>query len=395
MDLKKLLVSFFVLVSLSCAAQITLKKDDYNSWKAITETAIRIDTSANKPNIIPGIDQTWDLTTLKFDTNTTYSYYKRTGTYSGFPSATFSDSIKNVINSVLYYKVAMVGTLNNDGAVYFGETLNRQGFGIGLITGGPSDSLIFYGQNIQYSSLNTDLKLPATMGSKWSSSYTYSTDFGLTVQAYALNNAPGKRRTNVVRNDEVVGWGKMKVKNKIGKATNFIPVLLVKTYFVQTDSLFLYGTPAPAPLLSAFGIKQGQHADRFYYQFYRAGELQPLCVSRYKDSTFSTSSVEYYDVHIDRLPFTSSVNNVEKKSNAIVYPNPSSDNSFVIQIGDKSINQLNFNIVDMAGRVVDAGTFDFAAGNASYQNKTNNKGIYFLQLFDGTNLFSTIKLSFN
>ena len=391
--MKALLTLSFLSLAASASAQITLNQSSYANWRAQTEVALLVDSNGQRPTLAPATNANWNLSNVAYDTTYIWRYSKGPFTSSVFPSATFYDSLTYTISGPLNYGVRQVGSLTAGGFVFYGQTVARQAFSIAALSGGATDSMVFPQQNITFSSTENRIKFPATMGSTWSSSFDYTTNFNLTIAAFSLNNTPCQRKAHYTRNDAVVGWGKMSVKDSAGNTTAPMNVLMVKTAVTSTDSFFVGGLPAPVQLLTAFGLSQGQVTSRYEYEFYRAGELMPLMQAIYRDSSFAANKMDYMHVHKNRLS-PQSVSDLNYENGISAYPNPVRNQTVHLQIADKSLSQLNYQLMNINGQVVDKGTLTLQGGEAQLQAEAlRTTGIYYLQLFKGNAPAGVLPLS--
>lgn len=378
--MKSIFTLSLLSLAISASAQITLNQSSYSSWRARTAIAYPVDTSITRPTITPSTNASWNFSSVTYDTTNVQAYEKGVFSSSVFPNATFYDYMDYQISGPLRYRVRQAGALTAGGFVFYGQSMTRQALSIGAISGGATDSLVFPQQNISFSSNLTTIKFPATIGSTWSSNYDFATNFNLTIAAFSFNNTPCQRKTRIMRNDAVVGWGSMIVKDSLGAASTPANVLMVKTATTSTDSFFVNGLPAPVQLLTAFGLSQGQMTNRYEYQFYRAGELMPLVQAGYSDSTFASSQMEYMDVHVGSEA-AQSVREINSVSGLMVYPNPVRNQTLYLQIADRSILQLGYQLININGQVVDKGTVNLQNGGAQLQAEAfRTPGIYYLQI---------------
>ena len=379
--IRKLFTAAAALMTVSASAQITLDAGSYSAWQPIADTVRRIDIGASQVVLAAGSNMVWNLSNVSYSPTTRY-YARNSATSTAFPTATFYDSAAYRITPGLSYNFMRMGKLTANGFLFMGEHVDRQAFSITSVSGGANDSLIFPQQDIPFTTDFTTIAFPATMGSNWGSEYNFTTNFNLTVLMYGLNNAPCQRKTYVTQKDTVVGWGTMSVKDKQGIASAQMNVLMTKVYIAQVDSFFLNGSPAPAIMLSAFGLTQGQIIKNYQYKFYRAGELMPLLFADYADSTFSDTNVNGIDIHVEHLDYPTGINDVSGNNSVVAYPNPVSNNTLNIQIIDKTTTNLTFSVINMNGQIVSNGNLNFNEGAASIStNEFSTPGIYYLQLY--------------
>ncbi len=362
-------LSALSLMTFAAQAQITLNQSGYASWAPGTSSFKGVTnftaTPANSGN--------WDLSTATYGTPFTTSRFATT--IPGLSQVTFGED--------MYYSFGAFGYSNTIGSAItasgyqrFGEDMTRQAFGLGALTGNTNDSLIFNQQVIAYSAPRTIIAFPATTGSTWSSDYNYHTAFAITVAMYSLNNTPGERRTYVERADSVKGWGQMRIKDASGNATGYMDVLAVETSIKVKDSFYLAGSPAPAPMLGAFGLSQGQIENTYYTYYYRAGEIDPVLTVEY-DNASRTNIVSSY-THSDRLP--SNVKNLALNNNIKLYPNPSVNGDITISAQELNSGNWTYEVMSTAGRKIAAGNVQTDHGSATLHISNYVPGLHYVSL---------------
>lgn len=381
-------------LSLPAAAQITLNQSSYSNWSAKNDIAFRVDTTQPFPALAPATNASWNFSAVVYNRSDDRLYRRGPFSRPAFPNATHYGALEFPINASIRYSVREASALTANGFVAYGQWAARQGFSLTAVSGGPNDSLIFPEQEIPYSSVFTTIKFPATMGTTWSSDINYATDFSLTIAAFGLANASCKRKTHLVRNDEVVGWGSMTIRDSLGNPSGPTNVLMVKATSTITDSFFVSGQPAPTMLLTAFGLTQGQVSLRNEYFYYRAGERMPLVQATYRDNSFQQSKMDHMDVHMGSEA-AQSVQNFALESAAVsAYPNPVRNQTVHLRIGDKNLSALNYQLINMNGQVVAKGTVAPQNGEAKLHCQAlETSGIYFLQLFQTNTSVGVVALS--
>jgi hypothetical protein len=268
--IKYVLASALCGITLLVSAQITLNQNNvphsasYSDVRAMNSSGIAVP--------MHGANVLYDYSALPMNSIDTIPYIP--ATRAGFTSYTrFNYSSSGLSGFQLISEYYTQKT--NDGIAQTATFKIPQSFGIGAISGTATDSLIFPGGTNTLAQVPYDIKFPATYGSTWSANFKYVTEFALTVSGFGLNNAPGEQKQHVAFVDSVVGWGMLTLPTSNG-ASIFYDVLLVKESLTTVDSVFLSGSPAPAQLLSAFGLTQGQIGYRNRYYFYSPNFERPL-----------------------------------------------------------------------------------------------------------------------
>lgn len=345
---KILLMIAGVFITYCTQAQITL---NYSNAPSISQCQIPDTFTRLKLTGLPAMtasaNATWDFTTAGDSTN--FSIPGGAASNSAFPNAKFQSSAYYAFSG-LSYSVWLMKNIAANGSVIYGLHVDRQALSLAALTGNTSDSVVFTEQDITYGAEEREVVYPTTMSDSWTDVIDYSTDFSLTITAYSLNNTPGERRTQLTINNTVEGWGKMRVNDGNGNPTGYMDVLMIKTERTARDSFFLNGSPAPASLLTAFGLSQGQLDPSYYYTFRRAGEYVELVYAKYTDNTYTT--VERCDVHQQRLAPTS-IKEIEPNY-ITVYPNPVTNGLLTIKLG-VPYNELQYELISMTGQIMQQG----------------------------------------
>ncbi len=384
--MKKTFILFAVLVFIvSANAQITLKYADYSAWVPETENAEKIKETSVYPNFSVGNDLTWNLDTVVYDTSKDYIQPRVAFTDTiNFPGASFSDAASYTTSSLKYF-IKLIRGLDSTGIYNYGEQIQRQAISISPLTGGATDSLIILSQNVKYSSRSKIIQFPATIGSTWSTNHQYSTKFTLTAALMGLNNALVQRKSYETNIDSVIGWGKMRVKMEGIGVSTYIPVLMIKSYKIHKDSFYLNGSPAPTPLLSAFGLSQNMQSNVYSYHFYRSGEIMPLVEAVYLDSTFSSTKVNVMFIHKDHLTAepTTGINEMYSENHISVYPNPIADNKIYINIPNMTNRQIHYKLTNILGQCIYNSSTIITNGTATIEtNLLSKSGLIYLHVFD-------------
>jgi hypothetical protein len=395
LPMKKLLTCFVAASAISAQAQITLNQAGYTGTYVGADTIKRATAGQTYPSMAPATNVTWDLSTLNYPSGANL-YYRMTFSGSAFPGASMYDSMYYPLAGAVGYTFSKVSGIDANAYQYFGERLFRQGIPLGSFTSNPMDSVVVLAQDVVYSTPRKIIAFPATMGSTWTGSYNYSTNMTITVALAGYNAAPALRKTYVTYSDSVVGWGSMKVPTVSGGASGNMSVLMVRHREMQIDSFFINGSPAPSQILGALGLTQGQSSEENNVFFYRAGEITPLANVEYLNSTFAQSQIKQVETHSNRLAIAASIASVSRYGKVALYPNPLTGDQLAVSIEDKGVRTLQYDVMNINGQVIAKGDLNMNSGTG-YMNMSNAKasGIYYVRLYEGGQLLTTLPLSIN
>ncbi len=339
-------------------------------------------TSSNPASPAVGTNLTWDYSANFGNIPLTLVFPVETNPF--FTAAgvdVYQQGFKN-LNSNLGYTVYNELDFNDDDVLDRGLDIFYQAYSLAAYTGNPADSLVFPAQQYLLSSPRVLIDFPMTANTSWHSTSLRKTDFNLTVSALGLNRVPGEQRYSLIRNDSIVGWGKMSVHTPNGPSISY-DVLMDKIEQYAVDSFFIAGGPAPSVLLTSFGISQGQITGlQHAYNFYRKGSYQYLIRFFYgTDKTYSTVSQAF--VNTDNL--VTGVDNENGISySSLVFPNPSNGNEINIKLIGKTIASATYLITDLTGRTIQEG-IPVLQSDGFMQVKLNHQlsnGNYFIKIRD-------------
>lgn len=256
--MRTLLLAALMCSSASLAqAQITLDNSNYGAISAGDSLVWETAETAFIPT--EGANQTWNYTYVKgvevFYTERTLQ--PNTGI---FQNATVMREALYGLGSFMvegwvYYEGSATGWAEI-GNQYKGATFPLTG-GIGSLT--IPDQTNTYQPKLQH------LQLPITYQSTWSTNSRLEFNANLTVTPMGLDNAPAQLVQYFTYNDEVVGWGTLKMPNQNYDA------LLIKTTHMHVDSVFVGGMPAPDMLMAGLGLVQSDTTRITMYRFVAAG----------------------------------------------------------------------------------------------------------------------------
>jgi hypothetical protein len=165
-------------------------------------------------------------------------------------------------------------------------------------------------------------------------------------------------------------------------------VLIDRVQQYNIDSFYLNGAPAPALLLNAFSITQGQRTGvTNQYNFYRKGTFSYLLRLNYGiDNTFKKLESAFFNT--DNLTSTSKTNNTPEHSyTTVLFPNPVSGHEVNLVISGKEIPQVSYQVTDLSGRVVLRKENYSLSGNqlTVILEDISTSGMYFIEVKDKLN----------
>lgn len=371
-----------LLFYIKLEAQITLIQSNTNFTTGVFNPVGANITGFTLP--VAGANQVWNYSNLTASSNSIL--YHITPSNTNFPTATYADTgNSSLFVPGWYYYYDSYTQVSANGVNTLGFALKNQRYGVS-ITGNPNDSCIFLNQYYVYSNPSYVMPFPTTMNSSWSSTNRSLIKFELTIATYGLNNAPCQKVTNAVRKDTVIGWGKMRVPTLTGPSIAY-DVLMVKRMLVQTDSFYLNGVAAPAAMLTAFGVTQGQTTTDNRYMFWRANARYTLLMVNFGSNNFITPSSIYFDGTAVVDP--SSINEASNEPDFSIYPNPN-NGKFSIQLNQEDYESYDLNVYNMLGQLVHSKKVS-STDLSSQQITTNNlnPGCYFASMVSKNKRFSS------
>lgn len=374
--------------SLTSFAQTTVTSPNSARFVLMDTVAEVMNNSAFQAFAKAETDATWDFSSAQYNgTSVTYTRYQASSTT--FTDADYSTDIFYPFSSALKYSLKKYYSVSANNLVSKGEEVEvTQTIPLSALTGNASDELVFPAQDIVYSEDEVLAVYPMNVNDTWTSTNTRSTNFNITVSAFALNNTPGVRKTTRTVTDSVVGWGTAKILAFYGGSTFDNSVLQIRRRITLVDSFFLGGNPAPTALLTAFGLEQGGVTTANECLFVRQDEIEELVRMEYGESDFTT--VETVNVHQNRLEGPAvSVKDVNVNSNMMVYPNPVMSDYLTVQLSNEVTQAHSFQLVDMFGRAVMEGQLD---GNAIELSGELANGTYFLKTSTNDSELNTQKV---
>jgi len=383
-------INLFLLTALGCfllngqvnGQAITINAIDMPAPTGVFNVRNVMSTSIPSPSI--GTNMTWNYETHSGPTTTidysveTDTFFTNYGIEISLPSF---KSLNTDFGYLLESKLDFNTTNIKESALF----VPQQPYDISSLTGASGDSLNFPAQKVKLITPKTMMNFPCTMGTSWASSGRRVTNFFLTYTAASMTNVPGQHAYYLNRKDSVVGWGKLRVYTSSG-ASIYYDVLMDKVIQYATDSFYLGGMPAPAALLTTFGVTQGQRSDSMYrYNFYRRGTYNYLMTIGY-GADYSMTTVNDAVVAVDDI-IASGISDFHKPAYAsILYPNPSNGSQINISLIGKSFPASNYVVTDVTGRAVQQGKIDAQSALAPIQFKqTLGTGTYFINVYSANN----------
>ncbi|MCC6726975.1 MAG: hypothetical protein IT258_20910, partial [Saprospiraceae bacterium] len=202
-------------------------------------------------------DGTWDFSAFNGNLPNSVDYYPETIPFFTDAGVDAYRLVTKTLTSGFGYYIYQEVDFNDDAVDDIAVDVPAQGYTLQPFTGNIGDSLLIPAQSYIYDTYRRFIQFPMTANSTWSSSSRRTADMYIHVPAFGLNYAPIQQAYTWVRNDAIVGWGKMRVYTPDGPSVQY-DVLVDKITEYATDSMYLNGAPAPTQLLTAFGITQGQ-----------------------------------------------------------------------------------------------------------------------------------------
>jgi hypothetical protein len=376
-------------------AQITLNSSSFTStFAGTTDTLLTSGSGVSYPSLLASAGANWDMSTAVLATPVTYGYNVAALT-SAFPSAQFADSVSLSFTTYSYIANIEKGFVTA-GYQQFGEHINRQAFHPAITGGSTSDSIVFNAQNMVYSSPYTLVGFPATYNSHWSSSFSDSLTFSLTVSVAGYNHTPATLKAAVTETDTVVGWGEMKVKEVSGSPSKYMLVLQIRKRNVAIDSFFINGAVPAALVLTTLGITEGQRAGTYTEEFYRPNECRPLAAITFTDSTFTTPASARTLAENYGTDLSTGIKTITGNSSIIVYPNPVTTGAFTINVPDAQDGNWSYELFNNSGAEITNGNLAFAGGQTSAQVSVSEKmaaGNYYIVVKNNGNMIAVKTLT--
>lgn len=388
--LKRPIALGLLLISTQAGAQIIIDQADYPvSQNQHRTTYSWGGNEASYATPTEGANQVWDYQGITENGMADFPWSAATAPY-------FTDGYHYEAGGVALGSFSILSDLyfgvDSYGYYRYGKEQYDTTFSLTSTTGGPNDNLHFLADQQIYGGYSNDVQFPMTYGSQWMDTSSRTTPFEITIAAYGLNNTPGYHKRIYTFNKDVTGYGKLIMTHASGSMSDSMDVLLLRNDYQTIDSFFVGGAPAPAALLSAMGLTQGEVKDFHHSFFYRIGYGDVLIEFDAATDVPGSSLTSFKYNEDGVVASTSSIASTEF-SDFEIYPNPAqSGESLAInfkQSAGENVSEISLTNLD--GRVVSMLQFDMNQsdkGNVEIPSGLTN-GYYFVQgnESDGTVLF--------
>jgi hypothetical protein len=218
------------------------------------------------------------------------------------------------INSGIVYDT------DTSGLILSGGMIPKQTFSLYSVTFNVKDSLYIPAQAFHIH--RNLIKFPSSYQTTWTTYSRHSLNFKIRAAAYFPGLMPASKVVNTIVYDSVAGWGTLQIPSA-NRGSLPYRVLMVKRKTVTVDSFYLGGLPAPALLLSGFGVKQSDIAKQYDEFFYREGSAMALMSLDFgNDSTYSNTIDASYNADNVESGIDASLSSTAE---FIIFPNPASE----------------------------------------------------------------------
>ncbi len=381
---KFLLSSCLAFAFYGANAQTPITLNENNVPFSRRDVNVSVISAAQLTEPATGANQTWDYSNV--DTLGSDIYYYYNSTNGQFTSTAINEDVSEPITKDRYISLYNYLDKNNNGIIWPGFSADYQVYPIGDLTNNPNDSFYVLEQTQVYAQPQYTLRFPVTENSSWAANTRRVINFQITLSNFMMNKMPGSKVTNFNRKDTVTGWGRLRVPVENSKSV-WYDVLMVRRVVKRIDSLYLNGAPAPAPLLAAFGLTQGDNADEYRTYFYRANDFFPLMfINHGEDASYSSAIFAMYNT--DNLTVTG-LKETGSAVSAALYPNPLTGNNLQVSFLKDENAAWKINVLNMLGQAVQSQHVNAGAGNVNATVNVSNavaNGVYLVQLVDANGI---------
>lgn len=379
--MKKLINTSILMLCLGMFAygQVSITLNNFPREASFTDSVMFLPNGQNVAVPSLGVNQEWDYSGL--GTATLYEFeYEDASSDADFTNA-FNKRDMTLSFQGMYIYGEEYYALDANSWISLGVKTEAAAYSISSISGGANDTLAFPAYIDDFTGKRTFLEFPMTYQSAWVSEQKETLPFELTVAAASLQKAPGQRVQIQSESREVVGYGKLTIPDVAGNPSEEINVLLIESNFKLVDSFYLYGSPAPANLLTTFGLTQGMTDSAKTYFFYKPDFGDPVAVIKVNLATGKAKNVEYRP-SAAKTPQATSITELNKKDNMFVYPNPVNAGQSIIMKFNEMIDMAQLSFIDIAGREVHRINMDIQSGFTSVETPSIAPGIYIMRVND-------------
>ncbi len=363
------------LVSTVAHAQITITREGFPRQAEFIDTTYDLITTQVP---MEGPDMVWDYSSASIGTMATEMHFDASGN-AYFPGAL------NYYDSPLGFQSLVIPNddyemIDDNGWYRVGQHTTASLNNIMAMTGGARDSLNFPDDAVTVDGPIYDVKFPMTFGEEWTMTQHWSTKFFLTVAAFGVTDVPGARVRTFTDHRSVVGYGKVILPDPNGGAPDTTEVLQLRVDRLLIDSLFLGGAPAPAQLVNAFGLVQGDTTALRYYVWYTNNFGAPLLNINFSDNGSISSAV--FRAPTGGIP--ASIDMLRSLSGRS-FPNPVAAGSVVtIPLGTRSTHAGTVMLYDERGNTALRSQYHANAEDAISLRIPDNvvPGAYFFSVHD-------------
>lgn len=275
--MKKLL--FSALAAMTVVSSLNAQIIDFSNF-SVPAAGSDVYYRANISSVSPatqGSGQTWDYSSLIPTTFDSLVYFDAKDSTTGYPD----------VYNFVYDDLTSPSGASIDGYEFY--NINASGFyvaafyvedyweSLGVFTGNAGDELVINKQRIPFQDSVYFLKFPVNSQSTWTRSNDRIVNFNLTIAGFGLNQTPGYIKNTDQETRSVVGEGQIIIPDEMGNALAPVDAYMIDVMHTTTDSFFLGGQPAPAALMNAFGITQGNSQTTHFVVFYaKTGSGYPV-----------------------------------------------------------------------------------------------------------------------
>lgn len=332
---------------------------------------------------VPATNAFWDYSNFFGNDRVSADYYPEFVPFFLDAGVDVYRGMTKNINAGFGYQIYQEFDFNANGVYDVGVDVEGGGNTLLPFTGNINDSIFIPAQREIASVPRRIIEFPFTENSSWSSSSRRVTDIIINIPDFGLNYAPLQHAYTWVRQDTIVGWGKMRVYTPDGPSISY-DVLMDQIEEYTLDSFYLNGAPAPSALLNAFGITQGQKTEEANrYNFYRKGDFGYLASHYFGDDDTFTNVINSYvgTDNIETAPPSAVIDRATYST--LLYPNPTTGSEINIKVMGGHFEPSGYQVFDAMGRLVKQGALQ--TNGSEFQVKLGEplpKGFYLIQLKD-------------